>query len=142
MKRFILLIITLLPATLFAQSINFDDMISEYSTKKGCTAITVSNVMLETMGVGVGAENLSAISVENSELLPRFNEQIAELVKGMEVMMTVNHDGQCVNIYLTRQNDVVRQIVIVTSDSDKCILMTLWGNNLELQMVNSFINNK
>lgn len=140
MKRLILLIIALLPLTVYAQQQSFDELMAEYSTIEGCTTLNISRTMFEYMGVSVGADSMKVISIERSELIPHFMEQIAPIVADMEGLMTLNTDGQTVDIYQRSIDGSVCEMIIITANKSECIAMLLRGDNLELHKIDSLIN--
>ena len=83
MKRLILLAMLLLPIGVMAQDVTISSLMAEYSTKSKCSTINLSNTMLRSMGVEMGADELRAVSVANPELMPRFLEQVAVVVSGL-----------------------------------------------------------
>ena len=141
MKRLIILLTILLPLSAFAQTMNFDSLIEEYSTKEKCTAIKISNAMLRSMEINIDAEYMQVISVENSELLPTFTTQAHDALRGFEVVMSVNRDGKSVEILQNTDNrGSVIEIYIMASSDNECILMRIYGKNLALNNINSLIN--
>lgn len=141
MKRFILLIIsTLLPLTIYAQQPSFDELMAEYSTTEGCTTLNISKAMFESMGVSIGADSMKAISIERSELISHFMGQIAPIIADMEVLMSVNTDGQAMDIYQRSKDGSVYELIIITTNKDECIAMLLRGKDLELHQVDSLIS--
>ena len=141
MKRFIILLVMLLPLTAMAQTPTFESLFEEYSTKENCTTINISNAMLRSMEVNIDAEYMQVISVENKALMPIFQTQALEALKGFEVIMSVNRGGKTVKIcQRSNENNVVVEISIMASSDEECILMHLIGKNLELNNMNSIMN--
>lgn len=141
MKRFIILLVMLLPLTAMAQTPTFESLFEEYSTKENCTTINISNAMLRSMEVNIDAEYMQVISVENKALMPIFQTQALEALKGFEVIMSVNRGDKTVKIcQRSNENNVVVEISIMASSGEECILMHLIGKNLELNNMNSIMN--
>jgi hypothetical protein len=142
MKRFILLAMLLLPIGVMAQDVTISSLMAEYSTKSKCSTINLSNTMLRSMGVEMGADELRAVSVANPELMPRFLEQVAVVVSGLNVVMSVNSDGQqSVSIYQrVNRNGSVTDLVIVKTDDKESVIMHIRGRDLELSKIDSLLD--
>lgn len=142
MKRLILLAILLLPIGVMAQDVTISSLMAEYSTKSKCSTINLSNTMLRSMGVEMGADELRAVSVANPELMPRFLEQVAVVVSGLNVVMSVNSDGQqSVSIYQrVNRNGSVTDLVIVKTDDKESVIMHIRGRDLELSKIDSLLD--
>lgn len=142
MKRLILLAMLLLPIGAMAQDVTISSLMAEYSTKSKCTTINLSNTMLRSMGVEMGADELRAVSVANPELMPRFLEQVAVVVSGLNVVMSVNSDGQqSVSIYQrVNRNGSVTDLVIVKTDDKESVIMHIQGRDLELSNIDSLLD--
>lgn len=142
MKRLILLAMLLLPIGAMAQDVTISSLMAEYSTKSKCSTINLSNTMLRSMGVEMGADELRAVSVANPELMPRFLEQVAVVVSGLNVVMSVNSDGQQnVSIYQrVNRNGSVTDLVIVKTDDKESVIMHIQGRDLELSNIDSLLD--
>ena len=142
MKRLILLAILLLPMGVMAQDVTISSLMAEYSTKSKCSTINLSSSMLRSMGVEMGADELRAVSVANPELMPRFLEQVAVVVSGLNVVMSVNSDGQqSVSIYQrVNRNGSVTDLVIVKTDDKESVIMHIRGRDLELSKIDSLLD--
>mgnify|MGYP002519923109 FL=1 len=142
MKRLILLAMLLLPIGVMAQDVTMSSLMAEYSTKSKCSTINLSNTMLRSMGVEMGADELRAVSVANPELMPRFLEQVAVVVSGLNVVMSVNSDGQqSVSIYQrVNRNGSVTDLVIVKTDDKESVIMHIRGRDLELSKIDSLLD--
>ena len=142
MKRLILLAMLLLPIGVMAQDVTISSLMAEYSTKSKCSTINLSNTMLRSMGVEMGADELRAVSVANPELMPRFLEQVAVVVSGLNVVMSVNSDGQqSVSIYQrVNHNGSVTDLVIVKTDDKESVIMHIRGRDLQLSKIDSLLD--
>ena len=142
MKRLILLAMLLLPIGVMAQDVTISSLMAEYSTKSKCSTINLSSSMLRSMGVEMGADELRAVSVANPELMPRFLEQVAVVVSGLNVVMSVNSDGQqSVSIYQrVNRNGSVTDLVIVKTDDKESVIMHIRGRDLELSKIDSLFD--
>lgn len=142
MKRLILLAMLFLPIGVMAQDVTISSLMAEYSTKSKCSTINLSNTMLRSMGVEMGADELRAVSVANPELMPRFLEQVAVVVSGLNVVMSVNSDGQqSVSIYQrVNHNGSVTDLVIVKTDDKESVIMHIRGRDLELSKIDSLLD--
>lgn len=142
MKRLILLAMLLLPMGVMAQDMTISSLMAEYSTKSKCSTINLSSSMLRSMGVEMGADELRAVSVANPELMPRFLEQVAVVVSGLNVVMSVNSDGQqSVSIYqCVNRNGSFTDLVIVKTDDKESVIMHIRGRDLELSKIDSLLD--
>lgn len=131
-----------LPIGVMAQDVIISSLMAEYSTKSKCSTINLSNTMLRSMGVEMGADELRAVSVANPELMPRFLEQVAVVVSGLNVVMSVNSDGQqSVSIYQrVNRNGSVTDLVIVKTDDKESVIMHIRGRDLELSKIDSLLD--
>ena len=140
MKRLILLLVILLPLYTMAQDVTISSMMKEYSAKEKCTTINLSSSMLRSMGVEMGADNLRAISIEDSALVPRFEGQVQSVVAGLDAIMSVSDNGKSVEIYQrTNGYGRVSDLVIFVKGCDECVLMHIHGKDLELSKAGSLI---
>ena len=131
----------LLPLSAMAQTPTFESLFKEYSTKEKCTTINISNAMLRSMEVNIDAEYMQVISVENEVLVSTFCTQAHDMLKDLEVIMSVNSEDKTVMI-CQRSNDKgeVVEIYIMASSGDECILMRIIGKNLELNNISSLMD--
>ena len=141
MKRLIILLTIVLPLSAMAQAPTFESLFKEYSTKEKCTTINISNAMLRSMEVNIDAEYMQVISVENETLVSTFCTQAHDMLKGLEVIMSVNSEDKTVMI-CQRSNDKgeVVEIYIMASSGGECILMRIIGKNLELNNISSLMD--
>ena len=137
MKRLIILIMMLLPISVMAQSVEFKEIMTEYSTKEDCTTIHISNALFETMNVSINANDMHVISVENKALIQQFRKQMASVVAPLTVMMSVNSGGESVSIYHRSENDCIKELVIITQEEDTCVVVYITGDNLEVNHIDS-----
>ena len=121
-----------------AQDVTLDKLMTEYSAKSHCTTINLSSSMLRTMGVEMGADSLKAISVSDAGLIARFRQQIAQLVAGFEMVMSVSSNGSSVDIYQRSDGSGITDLVIVTAEGGECVMTYIRGKNLELSAVNAY----
>ena len=127
----------LLPISVMAQSVEFKEIMTEYSTKEDCTTIHISNALFETMNVSINANDMHVISVENKALIQQFRKQMASVVAPLTVMMSVNSGGESVNIYHRSENDCIKELVIITQEEDTCVVVYITGDNLEVNHIDS-----
>ena len=123
-----------------AQSVEFKEIMTEYSTKEDCTTIHISNALFETMNVSINANDMHVISVENKELIPQFRKQMATVVSPLKVMMSVNSGDESVNIYHRSENNCIKELVIITQEEDTCVVVYITGDNLEVNHIDSLTN--
>lgn len=120
-----------------AQSVEFKEIMTEYSTKEDCTTIHISNALFETMNVSINANDMHVISVENKELIPQFRKQMTSVVAPLTVMMSVNSGDESVSIYHRSENNCIKELVIITQEEDTCVVVYITGDNLEVNHIDS-----
>lgn len=141
MKRFILLILTILPLTALAQEAAFEKLMEEYSSKPQCTTINISNTMLRSMGVEMGADSVKAIAIEDAALIERAKMQVVKLVAAYEVVMEVNSENDRVNIYqLANPNGEITDLIITTISANECVILYIKGHNIEVDDATALFN--
>ena len=123
-----------------AQSVEFKEIMTEYSTKEDCTTIHISNALFETMNVSINANDMHVISVENKELITQFRKQMTTVVSPLTVMMSVNSGDESVNIYHRSENNCIKELVIITQEEDTCVVVYITGDNLEVNHIDSLTN--
>lgn len=139
MKRFILLILVCLPMMAMAQE---QSLIEKYSTIDKCSTIELSKDMIRSMGADDGIDTLTAISVEDPNLIETFNKEAADYTQGMSKIMSVVQNGMRVTIYATisAKTSKVVKMVIFTNDKQNAVLVILTGTNIELSNASSIVN--
>lgn len=141
MKRFILLILTILPLTALAQEAAFEKLMEEYSSKPQCTTINISSTMLRSMGVEMGADSVKAIAIEDAALIERAKMQVIKLVAAYEVVMEVNSENDRVNIYqLANPNGEITDLIITTISANECVILYIKGHNIEVDDATALFN--
>lgn len=140
MKRFILLILLVLPLYASAQQISFDELIRRYSSQQGCTTIELSQTMLSSMGVSDGVEHMQVIAVEDKALLSELREAIPEITDGMVVIMSVNSGNESVKICCrnSKEHGIV-ELVVATFDDGEGVLVRICGTNINISDASSLI---
>ncbi len=133
MKRFIILIMIMLPLSVAAQQISFDEFVKRYSSERGCTTIELSEAMLSSMGANEGVERMQVIAVEQASLMEEFRASISEITEALEVMMSVNSGEESVAIYSrSDESGTVVELVVATFESDEGVLVRICGSNLNI----------
>jgi len=141
MKRFILLILTILPLTALAQEAAFEKLMEEYSSKPQCTTINISSTMLRSMGVEMGADSVKAIAIEDAALIERAKMQVVKLVAAYEVVMEVNSENDRVNIYqLANPDGEITDLIITTISANECVILYIKGHNIEVDDATALFN--
>ena len=69
------------------------------------------------------------------------SRQAKEIICQHDVIMSVNADGKCVEIYQHKNTDnVVTEIYVLACDKEEAVLMYVNGKNLELSNMGSILN--
>jgi hypothetical protein len=93
------------------------------------------------MEINIDAEYMQVIAVEDEDLIPIFSRQAKEIICQHDVIMSVNTDSKCVEIYQHKNTDnVVTEIYVLACDKEEAVLMYVNGKNLELSNMGSILN--
>lgn len=148
MKRFILLIMLLLPIMANAQVDPLAPLVEKYSSMKKCSTVVLSREMLESMGVDADVEYMQVVAVENPELISEFKAEIERIAKGYSLLMSVNNEGSNVKIYRVTQvfkseNGAKRQqqqeFLIFCINEKEGVAVRIVGNDIKLSEATSLI---
>ena len=138
MKRFIIIIMLLLPLSAMAQK---SSLISHYQTIKGCTIVELSRPILVSMGAGENIERVEVISIESSALIPEFTERVIAETEHRAPIMSVINEGRTVKIYgyTDPKTGKTSEMLIFTSNDGNAIAVWLYGKDIELSDASSII---
>jgi hypothetical protein len=95
--------------------------------------------MFQSLQIDIDAESMKVISIENQSLIPRFREQIKELVAPLSVLMSVNANNESVDVYQRSEEGRIKELYIITYEGSSCVALYIYGDNLEINQVNSLI---
>lgn len=141
MKRFILLIMCILPMATKAQDGAFTELVNKYSTMQHCTTIELSKDMLQSMDVGANIDSLTAISVESSDLIETFKKDVADAIVGYKTLLTVNNSGEMVRILgQTDDKGHIVVLVVVTISNDEGVIVKITGRDISLSDASSLVS--
>lgn len=139
MKRIILLILTCLPLWSTAQE---QELLDKYASIDGCSTIELSKEMIRSMGGGDGIDTLSAISLENRDLIDEFTNDVEVYTKGMTKILSVAQNSQRVKIYciVDADSENITKMVIHTTDNNTSVMVILTGKDIELSSASSIMS--
>lgn len=148
MKRFILLIMLLLPIVANAQVDPLAPLVEKYSSMKKCSTVVLSREMLESMGVDADVEYMQVVAVENPELISEFKAEIERIAKGYSLLMSVNNEGSNVKIYQVTQvfksesaakRQQQQEFLIFCINEKEGVAVRIVGNDIKLSEATSLI---
>lgn len=148
MKRFILLIMLLLPVVANAQVDPLAPLVEKYSSMKKCSTVVLSREMLESMGVDADVEYMQVVAVENPELINEFKAEIERIAKGYSLLMSVNNEGSNVKIYRVTQvfksesgakRQQQQEFLIFCINEKEGVAVRIVGNDIKLSEATSLI---
>ncbi len=148
MKRFILLIMLLLPIVANAQVDPLAPLVEKYSSMKKCSTVVLSREMLESMGVDADVEYMQVVAVENPELISEFKAEIERIAKGYSLLMSVNNEGSNVKIYRVTQvfksesgakRQQQQEFLIFCINEKEGVAVRIVGNDIKLSEATSLI---
>ena len=110
-----------------------------YLKKQGFTTVELSKDMLRSMGVKEGIDSMTAISTENTALLPEFCEDVAEQMSEFKQMMSFVNDGKSVQIFASPAKSY---IIIFTRSDTNAVFIALKGTDIKIENAMSVLGTK
>lgn len=124
----------------FAQ--DFDDLFKEYKHRDGVEYVKVGGFVMGAAKMflpkeekreleGMNVKSVTILSLEDG-CTPQMREQFAAdvnnlKVKGYEDLLTAKEDKEVVHLWGKGKEDVIKDLVIFTQESDECALIRLTG---------------
>ena len=138
MKKIILtLALGIICQSSFAQ--NIDNLFEKFSKECQAENISIPPFMMslgklfmsdEGLSIVKGIRSLRILDLEDcpTTVKERFAEQVNKLhLEGYEPMIQVNEDGEKVRIFALPYKDSIKELLLVCSGKDDCILMQMKG---------------
>lgn len=134
MKRFILLVMTLLPMMAMAQLPHFSKLNEKYNGAEGVTAMTINKQMI-SMFAGDNkdfdfVDEVQILLSENTETAKSIVDDAKKAVKKSKVeeLVSANEDGATFTIYTKTQDNIMTNIVIVVENESPSGFIVITGD--------------
>lgn len=161
MKRMILIVAALLLGlTLSAQS--GKEIYEKYSSSEGATCVYVSPAMFdmirqmdlsslveatgepamaEILPLVKNLEGMYVVTAEDSKTAPQMKADVKKFVdaKKYEILMQVKDNGQEVNIYIFKVQNVIKSLVLFVQEDSEVVFITIDGT-IQQEQLNGLMN--
>lgn len=144
MKRFILLIMLLLPMSAMATLPEVEKMTEKYTSKEQASVVNISKQMLKMMGRGIsGVEYVDSIvmlSSGNKTAIKGITKRTKKAVKKHELqnLATLNEGGSAISIYTQISDNKITEALVLIAEKNKTTLINLSGE-IPQEVVDSLI---
>lgn len=144
MKRFILLIMLLLPMSAMATLPEVEKMTEKYTSKEQASVVNISKQMLKMMGRGIsGVEYVDSIvmlSSDNKSAIKGITKRIKRAVKKhkLQNLATLNEGGSAISIYTQISDNKITEALVLIAEKSKTTLINLSGE-IPQEVVDSLI---
>ena len=141
MKKYaIILMLTFVCQTSFAQSV--ESIYDDFKNEKGVESVNVSPMLMKFARLFMSKEDkdnpimkgINSIRVLNLEESPkevqeRFIKEMGDLdLNGYETWIQAKDDGDNVKIMAKTKDDIVKELLVLTTGKDNCALVMMKGN--------------
>jgi hypothetical protein len=142
MKRFILMIITLLPISAMAQIPEISKLADSYAQTDGITVVNLTSEMLKMANVdeaamGVDLESLIIITAENGKRAKVLKKQAAKIIAKLKLnsLCGFEYEGAVVELFMTDSTAQPADVVIsISGEFEEAALIDVTGNFTEAQI--------
>lgn len=144
MKRFLLLIMLLLPMSAMATLPEVEKMTEKYTSKEQASVVNISKQMLKMMGRGIAGvecvDNIVMLSSDNKSAIKGITKRTKKAAKKhkMENLATINEGNSVISIYTQMANSKITEALILVSENGKITLIDISGN-VPQEVVDSLI---
>lgn len=144
MKRFILLIMLLLPVSAMATLPEVEKMTEKYTSKEQASVVNISKQMLKMMGRGIsGVEYVDSIvmlSSNNKSAIKGITKRTKRAVKRhkLQNLATLNEGGSAISIYTQISDNKITEALVLVAEKSKTTLINLSGE-IPQEVVDSLI---
>ncbi|MBO7312140.1 MAG: DUF4252 domain-containing protein [Alistipes sp.] len=144
MKRFILLIMLLLPMSAMATLPEVEKMTEKYTSKEQASVVNISKQMLKMMGRGIsGVEYVDSIvmlSSDNKSAIKGITKRTKRAVKRhkLQNLATLNEGGSAISIYTQISDNKITEALVLVTEKSKITLINLSGE-IPQEVVDSLI---
>lgn len=142
MKRFILMIITLLPISAMAQIPEISKLADSYAQTDGITVVNLTTQMLKMANVdeaamGVDLESLIIITAEDGKKAKVLKKQAAKIIAKLKLnsLCGFEYEGTVVEVFMTDSIAQPADVVIsISGEFEEAALIDVTGNFTEAQI--------
>ena len=147
MKRFILLVMMLLPVVVMAKHPEFDKLSQRYADVEGVTVMNIDKAMLKLMApqemdseAMEHLDNILILIAENDKLSNDILKRSAKIIKKLklESYVSVDEEGAKVDIYCTKSGETLTDLVIKLKDDATGGVIVISGE-VPGEMINNII---
>ena len=134
MKRFILLVMMMLPVMAMAQLPQFAKLGEKYNGVEGVTAMTVNKQMIAMFAGGNAdlnfVDEIQILLSENADVSSGIVKDAKKAVKKSKVdeLVSANDDGATFTIYTKSESDLITNIVIVIENESPSGFIVITGD--------------
>lgn len=142
MKRFILMIIMLLPLSAMAQIPEISKLADSYAQTDGITVVNLTSEMLNMANVdeaamGVDLESLIIITAEDGKKAKVLKKQARKIIAKLKLnsLCGFEYEGAVVEVFMTDSTAQPADVVIsISGEFEEAVLIDVTGNFTETQI--------
>lgn len=144
MKRFLLLIMLLLPISAMATLPEVEKMTDKYTSKEQASVVNISKQMLRMIGRGIAGvehvDNIVMLSSDNKSAMKGMAKRTKKAAKKhkMENLVTLNESAATTFVYTQISNDKITEALVLVIENNKTTLINISGN-IPQEVVNNLI---
>lgn len=139
MKKFIVLITTLLPLGAMATVPELNKIVDNYSATEGVTVVNLTGEMLKAQAGAAAAEaskyiedieSLVVLQSETADLSKKIVKQVDKALKGVNLESLVDIQAEKdnrVRVLANRDGEVIADIIVFVTDGDEVALIMISG---------------
>ncbi len=144
MKRFLLLIMLLLPISAMATLPEVEKMTDKYTSKEQASVVNISKQMLRMIGRGIAGvehvDNIIMLSSDNKSAMKGITKRTKKAAKKhkMENLVTLNESAATTFVYTQISNDKITEALVLVIENNKTTLINISGN-IPQEVVDSLV---
>lgn len=144
MKRFLLLIMLLLPISAMATLPEVEKMTDKYTSKEQASVVNISKQMLRMIGRGIAGvehvDNIIMLSSDNKSAMKGITKRTKKAAKKhkMENLVTLNESAATTYVYTQISNDKITEALVLVIENNKTTLINISGN-IPQEVVDSLV---
>ena len=136
MKRIILALMLIFPISASAALPEFSTLVEKNKDVDGITSMTIEKDMLLLLMSGENSEYIKYIdSIEiimtgDSTLFAPINDECKKIIKktNADPMISLTEDDSVINVYITKSNECVSNIILMIEDAAQSMVAVISGN--------------
>ncbi|MBR4029112.1 MAG: DUF4252 domain-containing protein [Alistipes sp.] len=144
MKRFLLLIMLLLPMSAMATLPEVEKMTEKYTSKEQASVVNISKQMLKMMGGGIDGlqyiDTIVMLSSDNKSAMKGIAKRTKKAAKKhkMENLATLNEGNSVISINTQISDNKITEALVLVTEKNKTTLINLSGK-IPQEVVDSLI---